>query len=122
MVLASMDVVTNPYKVHWTEPPPHRQQRTGSTVPRLIHSAPNRYIKKYLNKEVEGKGCEIQLWTPFKFEVQLRKKKKVGYKAGLGGQSLEGGLGLEKHKGKVLTWAESRTGVSVPMGTAQVRR
>ena len=50
------------------------------------------------------------------------KKKKVGYKAGLGGQSLEGGLGLEKHKGKVLTWAESRTGVSVPMGTAQVRR
>lgn len=60
---------------------------------------------------MEGKGCEIQLWTPFKFEAQLRGKK-VGYKAGLGGQSLEGGLGLEKHKGKVLTWAESRTGVS----------
>ena len=70
---------------------------------------------------MEGKGCEIQLWTPLKFEAQLRGKK-VGYKAGLGGQTLEGGWGLEKHKGKVLTWAESRTGVSVPMGTAQVRR
>ena len=75
---------------------------------------------------MEGKGCEIQLWTPFKSEAQLRGKK-VGYKAGLGGQTLEGGWGLgaggwKKHKGKVLTWAESRTEVSVPMGTAQVRR
>ena len=59
----------------------------------------------------------FQVWS-----TTQGKKKKIGYKAGLGGQSLEGGLGLEKHKGKVLTWAESGTGVSVPMGTAQVRR
>ena len=48
---------------------------------------------------MEGKGCEIQLWTPFNFEAQLRGKK-VGYKAGLGGQSLRGGLGAGKTQGK----------------------
>lgn len=60
----------------------------------------------------------------FQFEVlaKHRPRKKVGYKAGLWGQSLEEGFRLRKHSRKVLTWAESRREVSVSLGTAQVRR
>lgn len=107
--------------MHWTEPPPHRQQRTGSTVPRLRHSTPNWYIKKYLNKEVEGKGCEIQLWTPFKFEAQLREKKKSRLQSWTRRPKLRGGFGAGKTQGKGthLGWEQDRSECSYGNSTGE---